>query len=387
MMPYWRLLLVSEPGRDGAFMVVRSLVRHIHSKHSEVSLDLAYSSCRASGALDEVVHEVTGRGGKVVDLRVANAPQKADFLAVNKLLALVRERRPALVHAHSSKAGALVRLCALSPRFPPILYTPHAYYGMPGTGGAKERLVNLVEGVIGHIGQTQNCSEDERDFALKRLRLPAGKLRVINNGVDVLRFAPAKESEKALSRAALGLPAAGRLLVTVGRDSSQKNFQPLYQALDRVLPETDWRFAHAGAGSQQLRHCLRETAARKCHAFEFLPDSSVLLKAADAFILPSRYEGLSLSMLEALSCGLFMILTEAPGLRVLRTMGFRGIRWLPDPSIQPSISAPIESALRQWMPPTAEERVLQVRLSHEFFTEERQMEKVVQLYQTLTKDS
>jgi len=84
-MAYWRLLLVSEPGRDGAFTVVRSLVRHIHAKHSEVSLDLAYSSCRGSAPLDELVHEVTTRGGKVVDLRVANAPQKADFLAVNNV--------------------------------------------------------------------------------------------------------------------------------------------------------------------------------------------------------------------------------------------------------------------------------------------------------------
>lgn len=384
-MANWRLLLVSEPGRDGAFTVVRSLVRHIHAKHSEVSLDLAYSSCRASAPLDELVHEVTARGGKVVDLRVANAPQKADFLAVKKLLRLVQERRPALVHAHSSKAGALVRLCAFIPRFPRVLYTPHAYYGMARTGGCKERLFNLLESVIGYIGQTQNCSEEERDFALKTLRLPAAKLRVINNGVDVSRFAPANGSEKAFARAALSLPAAGRLLVTVGRDSSQKNFQPLYQALDRVLPETNWRFAHAGAGSQRLRHCLRETAARKCHAFEFLPDSSVLLKAADAFIMPSRYEGLSLSMLEALSCGLFMILTEAPGLRVLRTMGFQGMHWLPDPATQPSISPHIESALRQWMPPSAEERVLQLRLAHEFFTEERQMEKIVALYQRLTK--
>ena len=55
-------------------MVVRRLARHIDARHSELSLDLSYPSCGASAALDELVHEVTARGGKVVDFRIANAP-------------------------------------------------------------------------------------------------------------------------------------------------------------------------------------------------------------------------------------------------------------------------------------------------------------------------
>ncbi|MEI6493896.1 MAG: glycosyltransferase family 4 protein, partial [Verrucomicrobiota bacterium] len=347
-MKSWRVLMVSEPGMDGVFTVVDSLVRHIHSNHPEISVDLAYSSQRSGQALRDLIGEIERRGDRTIDLKVGNAPRPSDFRAVLDLARLVRERHPQVVHAHSSKAGALARIARLFALVPPVFYSPHAYYGMPRLGGRKEKLFNAIESALGRVGTTINCSEDERDFAIHVLRIPPNRLRVVHNGTDTARFAPPDADGKALARAKLGLPANGKILITIGRDSPQKNYAPLYGVLDDLLPDAGWSFAHAGAGSIALRDGLRPAAAARCHGFEHLDDVLPLLHAADGFVMTSRYEGLSLAMLSALSCGLPAFLTDVPGFHFLKEFGFDEIAWLPDTSSPENVADALETSLRSW---------------------------------------
>jgi len=382
--PDWRLLVVSEPGRDGVLTCVSTLIRHVHANHPEIGVDFLYSSRRGGVELEELVAEVRARDGEAQDLHVGNAPEMADFAAMRRIFDLVRRRQPSIVHAHSSKAGALVRLGALWPGFPPVLYSPHAYYGMPRRGGKKEIFFNLLETLLGRIGWTHNCSEDERDFARDTLHVPPERLKVVHNGVDTAWFSPADTLERESFRRELGLPEKGKILATIGRDSPQKNFAPLYAGLGRLLAGSDWSFAHAGAGSVELRAALPEAALPRCHAYCHLNDTAHLLRAADGFILTSRYEGLSLSMLHALSCGLPLILTDAPGFRVLKTLGFQNIHWLPEPGVE-GFERHLDAALKEWAAAPSQVLMQQRIKACEFFTESIQMEKLVNLYHVMLR--
>jgi glycosyltransferase involved in cell wall biosynthesis len=371
------VLIVSEPGKDGVFVVVRDLIRHLHRAHPEIVVDLAWSSRRQRGGADALAVEVRAHGGQTLDLRVANAPEPGDPFAFARLCAFARRRRPQIVHAHSSKAGALCRIRAAFPGWPPIVYTPNAYYGMARRGGMRERFYNALESLFGHVGITACCSADECAFARETLRLDPGRLVIIENGIDVALHAPADAVEKRALRAELGLPAEGRLLATIGRDSPQKNYGPLYAALGRVRGE--FCFAHAGEGSARLRDALAETARARCHAFEYLDAPHRLLRAADGFILASHYEGLSLSVLGALACGLPTILSDAPGMRTLREIGFRWTRWLPERADELAIADAISAWLVEDSPPPADQRAL----ACERFDQTTQCEKVVALYRSL----
>jgi glycosyltransferase involved in cell wall biosynthesis len=371
------VLIVSEPGKDGVFVVVRDLIRHLHRAHPEIVVDLAWSSRRQRGGADALAAEVRAHGGQTLDLRVANAPEPGDFGAFARLCAFVRRRRPQAIHAHSSKAGALCRIRAAFPDWPPIVYTPNAYYGMARRGGMRERFYNALESLFGHVGITACCSADECAFARETLRLDPGRLVVIENGIDVALNAPADAGEKGALRAELGLPAEGRVLATIGRDSPQKNYRPLYAALSRMRGE--FCFAHAGEGSARLRDGLSEPARARCHAFEYLDAPHRLLRAADGFILASRYEGLSLSVLGALACGLPTILSDAPGMRTLREIGFRWTRWLPERADEFAIADAISAWLVEDSPPPADQRAL----ACERFDQTAQCEKVVTLYRSL----
>ncbi len=371
--------MVSEPGVDGVFVIVDSIIREIHRLHPEISVDLAYSSRRTSPGLHRLIADIEARGDETMDLAVGNAPGPGDARAILRLIAFARRRGRQLVHGHSSKAGALVRLARWTGCFPPVLYTPHAYYGLPGLGTPKEKLFNAIETVLGRTGQTICNSEDERDFATRTLHIPERYLTVIHNGIDTERFAPADAEEKAEARASLGLPATGKLLITIGRDSLQKNYAPLYAMLDDLLPAGGWAFAHAGAGSVALGAGLRPDAAAHCFNFDHLDDVAPLLRAADGFIMTSRYEGLSLAMLSGLSCGLPMLLTESPGFLFLKDYPFADITWLPDPHHAGLVEA-LKSAASRW----ALESRAPIRGQHEqvckHFCERRQIGKIISVY-------
>ena len=119
-------------------------------------IHLAYSDVRGSDRLTQLVAKVSAAGGKTVNLAVSNAPGPGDVAALMKLRRLVQEAQPDVIHAHSSKAGALARaLVGLGVR-QPVFYTPHAYYGLSGKGGMKSRVFNAAETVLGRVGTTIN---------------------------------------------------------------------------------------------------------------------------------------------------------------------------------------------------------------------------------------
>lgn len=384
--PMRNILMVSEPGEYGVFDYVQNLTRHIWRAHPEVRVNFAYSSRRGSPALNTLVSEVIQRGGSVLDLDVGNAPGPADLGALRQLLKMVRTERPEVVHAHSSKAGALVRIAAALFNFPPVLYSPHAYYGLARKGGARELLYNTIEALLGRIGLTHCVSEDEAAFGKEVLRLPAQSLRVIHHGIDLHRFSPVTNAEeKRALRAKLGIPDVDApLLVAVGRVSWQKNYEPLYAALSEVLPRGRWFFAHAGAGAPELAQGLSDEAAHRCRTFPYLENIEDLLKAADAFIQTSLYEaGVSLALLQAIACGLPAILTNAPGTRTVKAMNLETISWLSQ-TCERGTRREIVQTLAGWTCPDPSARARQRDLALALLSAEKQLEQVFRLLCTHT---
>ncbi len=139
--------------------------------------------------------------------------------------------------------------------------------------------------------------------------------------------------------------------MTVGRTSFQKNYVPLYRALDRILadPESRVFFGHAGAGSVDLVRTLHPEVQKRCRAFDHLAQVEHLLFAADGFILTSRYEGLALSVLQAICCGLKIFVTRVLGNTSLERIGFRDITWIVPSEDGAVLAENIERELRPWL--------------------------------------
>lgn len=315
-----RIAHVMEPGFGGVLRHVEGLVIDQLAAGHQVSL--AYSSVRVSPRLPELVETVRAAGGGLFDLAVGNAPCWGDWRAARGLARLLREQNIEVLHAHSSKAGALGRLVARACRVP-CLYTPNAYFGM-GRSGPKTMLFNAIERMLGGLALTVNVSPEEAEFA-RRLGVPARLLRLVPNGVDTAYFRPATPEERLAARQSLGLPPDAPVLGSLGRLSYQKNPEALYRAFGRfVRRHPEVRLLHLGEGELEgeldairEREGLQDVILR----IDGMADPRPFYHAVDGFVLTSRYEGLPISALEALACDLPLNLTDAPGNQFFSTLG------------------------------------------------------------------
>lgn len=320
-----RVLTVSEPGLDGVFRHVEGLVHYLVEQGVEV--DLAWSSRRPSADLYALVEFVNEHGGKTLDLGVGPMPGPRDLVALTRLWSLATHREPDIIHGHSSKAGALVRLLAPLLSGPQFLYTPHAYFGLDGRRGLKTRLFHAVESLLGSTCPTIHVSTDEREFGIHHFGLDPDSCHTLVHGVDSTRFCPPGDARREELRTRYGLDSAQIVLGTIGRIGPQKDYPTLYRALAPVFAtRPELRLLQVGSGPDvdAIQLLAREVGlADSIVAVDFLDRAEDFYQAVDLVVMTSVYEaGIPYVALEALACGLPLVATGCPGLRTLEEHGF-----------------------------------------------------------------
>jgi glycosyltransferase involved in cell wall biosynthesis len=308
---------VVEPGLNGVFRHVEGLVDYLLAH--EVRLHLAYSTRRSGVAMLQLVERVRASGGEVLNLGVANIPELADVGALARLVGLMRRTRPAIVHAHSSKAGALVRISALFVPGPRRIYTAHAYYGMAKAPSLRIRFFNWIERLLGGIGTTVAISRDEAEFAQRVIGVRPDRISIIHNPVDTGHFTPATAEQRRASRAALGIPENAVVLATVGRMCWQKDPETAYSGVAPVCAQNpDLVFLHLGWGKWKeylLGYSRQHGFGPQLRILEYTDDPREVYRALDGLLISSRYEaGWPLVLLEAMACNIPVVTSNCVGM-------------------------------------------------------------------------
>lgn len=323
-----RVLEVIEATTAGVKNHVLSLARTIDRAKFKVTVSCPrVRSCAygdTSFVRDLVEH---GIPVEIVEMCREIAPF-SDLKALLKLYLLIRNQQYDIVHAHSSKAGILGRAAAWLAGTPVIIYTPHAFvFSGDSSPLTRWSYVQLERRAALWADAIICVSESEREAALANGVAEPEKLIVIQNGIDCRAFDTNFDHEA--KRQALGLNASGPVVGTVGRLSAQKAYHYLIEAAVEVLeacPET--QFVIVGDG--ELRGEL-ERLADEWHVLEscvftgFRNDVPEIMRVFDIFVLPSLYEGLPYTILEAMAAARPVIATEVTGSRDIIHTGETGL--------------------------------------------------------------
>ena len=215
---------------------------------------------------------------------------------------------PDVLHLHSSKAGLAGRL--LSRRRIPTVMQPHSWSFFAKTGRVRDATLRW-ERLGARWADVVLCvSEDER-----RLGIAEGvraEFRVLPNGIPLDSFPPPAPGDRAAARARLGL-GEEPIAICVGRLHRQKNQAALLDAWPAVRSAAPGaRLVLLGDGPDRA-----ELEARAVHGVELhgqTDDVRAWLAAASLVVQPSRWEGMSLSLLEALAAGRSVVVTDVPGM-------------------------------------------------------------------------
>lgn len=232
------------------------------------------------------------------------------------LYRLIRAEKPDLVHGHMPISGVLARFAARLAGVPRIAYTCHGFlFNQPGPLW-RRGLALALEWLGGRVTDIYfTVSREEADDA-RRLGIARAPI-AIGNGRDPARFRP-NPASRARIRAELGVPEARVVVIIVSRLVRHKGHPELLAAMrsvpeaelwvigDRLAsdhgPDLEPFFAQAGLGAR-----LRRLGYRA--------DIADLLASADIFALPSHFEGLPMSVIEAMLTGLPVVATDIRGPR------------------------------------------------------------------------
>ncbi|EEA02541.1 glycosyl transferase group 1 [Burkholderia sp. H160] len=138
---------------------------------------------------------------------------------------------------------------------------------------------------------------------------PRNRVDVIYNGVDTQGFAAASGD-----RAKFGLPADAFLLLFVGDlRTPRKNLGTVLAALKHLPEHVQIAVAGFLPGSPYPDEAKALGIAHRVHFLGLVKEMPVLMHSVDAFVFPSRYEAMSLSLLEAMAAGLPVVTARTAG--------------------------------------------------------------------------
>jgi glycosyltransferase involved in cell wall biosynthesis len=246
---------------------------------------------------------------RTVSERAPAVPARALLRELRPVVRTIDARRPDILHLHSSTAGLAGRLAARGSVA--TIFQPHAWSFLAVRGIARRAAVRW-ERLAARWTATVVCvSEAER-----RLGHQAGvraDFRVIPNAVDLEALREASAQERAEARGRLGL-GGEPLVVCVGALRRQKGQDVLLEAWPRVRERAPHAVL-AVVGDGPERGALERRAAGGVVFAGDRPDVPDWLAAADVVALPSRWEGMSLVLLEAMARGRSVVATDVPGVR------------------------------------------------------------------------
>ena len=273
-----------------------------------------------------------------IDMYRALNPIK-DMKAVMQAIKIIKKEKPDLVHCHSAKGGVIGRFAAFFTGTK-VVYTAHAFSFLSAESAKKKQVFLLLEKIAKLNSYLLACSGSERELGIKVVGFKEKKAFAWNNAVPdadkgLTRISQVSQiSSQKNETSDLPVPKAGeRYITSIGRPSYQKN--PLFMvevAHGIHLKHPDIKFYLLGVGFYSP---MLEDMKKLIHQYD-MDDTFYLLpwlsheetlkyvKGSMLYFMTSLYEGLPISVIEAMSLGKAVVASDVLGNKDCVKDGYNG---------------------------------------------------------------
>jgi lipopolysaccharide/colanic/teichoic acid biosynthesis glycosyltransferase/glycosyltransferase involved in cell wall biosynthesis len=257
---------------------------------------------------------------------------RADLATAREFVALCRRLRPEIVHTHNPKPGIYGRIGARLAGVPVVVNTVHGLYAQPEDPLPRRAVVYGLERIAAAFSDAELVQNPEDLEVLRRLRVPAERLHLLGNGIDLDRFDPAKHAGcRSEVRAELGIRDDEVVVGLVGRLVIEKGYREVFAAARALRDDHPHvRFVVVGPAEPEKADAISQAeldrAAETGVMFLGLRDDvERLYPAMDLYVLASHREGFPRSAMEAAAMGLPLVVTDIRGCRQVVEHGANGL--------------------------------------------------------------
>ncbi|NCP63919.1 MAG: glycosyltransferase family 4 protein [Paraglaciecola sp.] len=294
------LQFICPTGFYGAERWILALAKHLPA---DVRCDLAVTQENDRETL-EIVKHYQQLGLTTHELPMAG---RFDWRVVNKLVTLIKSQNIHLIHTHGYKSDILGVLAARKAGIPCIV-TPH---GFENSSDLKLRLFIWLGNQAMRFATKVVPLSEQLCEDVKRFGVPANKVMLIRNGVDLseVEAAAKQPNEQSYPEKRIGF---------IGQMISRKNIRhilDIFQNVHRKFPATRLILLGDGESRAELEDYAKTL---DCHShIEFLgfrDDRLALLKSFDLFVMTSTLEGIPRCLMEATAMGIPVAAYDIPGI-------------------------------------------------------------------------
>lgn len=255
------------------------------------------------------------------DIDFARSPfSKSNIKAYKQLKQIIETKHYDIIHCHTPVAGVLTRLAARNVKGTTVIYTAHGFHFYKGAPLINWLIYYPVEHFCAKLtDKLITINQEDYNRAKSWSLRNNGKVYYVPGvGVDIekIRSISINKEQK---KNELGIPNDVKVLLSVGELNENKNHEIIIKTLSK-LDNKDFVYLICGKG--ELKGYLQNLAQEigigdKVKFLGYRMDVLEICKIADLFIFPSKREGLPVSLIEAMACGVPCIASDVRGNRDL----------------------------------------------------------------------
>jgi len=251
------------------------------------------------------------------------------YSLIKNLLSFIKSNRIQIIQSHLTYANQLSVMVGKISGVPavPTIHNTMAFEDDRSKLDLRVYLKKTINAVTYRVAdRVVAISSEIKEIIQQNFGLRDSKILVVKNGIV---FVDMTLSNVDLKEEILGIGTKLKL-IAVGRLAHQKYIESLVEAVGIVVKQgfRDLFVMVVGEGENrlQIEKMIRENKLeRYIKLLGIRHDVVELMKNSDVFVMPSRYEGLSIAMIEAMACGLPIIASDGPGLNRYINQGVNGV--------------------------------------------------------------